>query len=70
LCEQVAKQETGIALITGLQNKAQNMLAQTERQAKTDGIDELGPLQYQVTAPNNGPKVVLDNLGYHAVWGR
>jgi len=29
---------------------------------------ELGPLQYQITVPNNGPEVVLDNLGKHAVW--
>jgi hypothetical protein len=31
---------------------------------------ELDPLQYQVTAPNNWPMVVLANLGKHAVWGR
>jgi hypothetical protein len=39
------------------------MLAQAEGQAKTNGIHKLGPLQYQVTAPNNRPEVVLDNLG-------
>jgi hypothetical protein len=39
------------------------MLVQAERQAKTDSIHELGPLQYQITVPNNGPEVVLDNLG-------
>jgi hypothetical protein len=61
--------ETGIALITSLQNNSQNMLAQTEGQAKTDGIYALGPLQYQVTAPNDRPEVVLDNLGKHTVWG-
>jgi hypothetical protein len=59
----VAKLETGIAPITGLQNNAQNMLAQAERQAKTDGIQELGPFQYQVTTPSNGLEVVLDNVG-------
>jgi hypothetical protein len=63
LREQAAKWEICIALITGLQNNTQNMLAHIERQAKTDGIEELGPLQYQVTGPNNRPKVVLDNLG-------
>jgi hypothetical protein len=52
-----------MALVMGLQNKAQNMLAQAERQAKTDSIDKLGPLQNQVTAPDNRVKVVLDNLG-------
>jgi hypothetical protein len=46
------------------------MLAQAKRQAKTYGIDELSPLQYQITTPNNEPEVVLDNLGKHAVWGR
>jgi hypothetical protein len=46
------------------------MHAQTEGQAKIDDIYELGPPQYQVTALNNGTKVVLDNLGWHAVWGR
>jgi hypothetical protein len=46
------------------------MLAQAERQAKTDGIYKLGPFQDQITVPNNGPEVVLDNLGEHAVWGR
>jgi hypothetical protein len=45
------------------------MLAQTEGQAKTDGIYELGPFQYQVTSPNNGPEVVLDNFGKHTGWG-
>jgi hypothetical protein len=44
------------------------MLAQAEGQAKADGIYELGSLHYQITAPNNGPEVVLDNLGKHAVW--
>lgn len=44
------------------------MLAQAEGQAKADGIYELGPLQYQITVPNNGPEVMLDNLGKHAVW--
>jgi hypothetical protein len=48
-----------MALIIGLQN----MLTQAERQSKTDSKDELGPLQNQVTVPNNRPKVVLDNLG-------
>jgi hypothetical protein len=43
------------------------MLAQAERQAKTDGIYKLGPFQDQITVPNNGPEVVLDNLGKHAV---
>jgi len=52
-----------IALITGLQNNAQNMLAHAEGQAKIDSIYELGPLQNQVIAPNNRPKIVLDNLG-------
>jgi hypothetical protein len=52
-----------MALITGLQNNAQTMLAQAERQAKTDSIDELGPLQNQVTVPDTRTKVVLDNLG-------
>jgi hypothetical protein len=42
------------------------MLAQAEGQAKADGIYELGSLHYQITAPNNGPEVVLDNLGKHA----
>jgi hypothetical protein len=46
------------------------MLAQIERQAKTDGIYELDPFQYQITTPNNRPEVVLDNLGKHAVWDR
>jgi hypothetical protein len=31
------------------------MLAQTERQAEMDGINKLGLLQNQVTAPNNWP---------------
>jgi hypothetical protein len=38
--------------------------------AQVDSINKLGPLQDQITAPNNGPEVVLDNLGKHAVWGR
>jgi len=46
------------------------MLAQVEGQAMVDGIDELGLLQNQITTPHDGPKVVLDNLGKHAVWGR
>jgi len=29
------------------------MLAQAKRQAKMNGIDELSPLQNQVTAPDN-----------------
>jgi hypothetical protein len=37
----------------GLQNIAQNMLAQAEGQAKTNGIDELSPLQNQVIVPDN-----------------
>jgi hypothetical protein len=44
------------------------MLTQVEGQAKADGIDKLGPFQDQITAPNNGPKVVLNNLGKHAMW--
>jgi hypothetical protein len=31
------------------------MLAQAERQAEVDGINELGLLQNQVTAPDNWP---------------
>jgi len=46
------------------------MLAQAERQAKTDGIYKLGPLQDQITAPNNGSEVVLDNLGKHTMRGK
>jgi hypothetical protein len=60
--------ETGIAFITGFQDHPQNMLAQVEGQAKADGIDKLGHLQDQITAPNNGPEVVLSNLGKHAMW--
>jgi hypothetical protein len=54
----------------GLQNNAQNMLAQAKRQVKTDSIHELGPILNQVTASDYGPKVVLDNPGLHAVWGQ
>jgi hypothetical protein len=43
------------------------MLAQAEGQAKIDGINELGPLQNQMTAPHNGPEILLDNLGKHAM---
>jgi hypothetical protein len=43
-------------------------LAQAEGQVKADGIDILGPLQDQITAPNNGPEVVLNNLGKHVMW--
>lgn len=43
--EQAAIQETGIALIMSLQYNTQNMLAQAEGHVKTDGINELGPLQ-------------------------
>jgi hypothetical protein len=42
------------------------MLAQPERQAKTNGIYKLSPFQYQITVPNNERKVVLDNHGKHA----
>lgn len=45
------------------------MLAQAERQAEVDGIDELGLLQNQVTAPDNWPGVVLNNLGQQAMRG-
>jgi hypothetical protein len=31
------------------------MLAQAEGQAKMNGIDELGPLENQVTAPDDWP---------------
>jgi len=55
LSEQAAKEETGITLIIGLQHNAHNMLAQAERQAVVDGINELGLLQNQVTAPDNWP---------------
>jgi hypothetical protein len=34
-----------------------------------DSIDELGPLQNQVTAFDNRLYVVLNNLGQHAVRG-
>jgi len=37
---------------------------------KNTNIYKLGPFQDQITAPNNGPEVVLDNLGKHEVWGR
>jgi hydroxypyruvate isomerase len=55
LSEQAAKGETSITLITGLQHNAHNILAQAERQAEVDGINELGLLQNQVTAPDNCP---------------
>jgi hypothetical protein len=45
------------------------MLAQAERQSQTDGIQELGPLQNQITPPNNRPKVMLDNLREQVVQG-
>jgi hypothetical protein len=44
------------------------MFAQAKGQAKADGIEKLGPLQDQITAPNNGLEVVLNNLGKHAMW--
>jgi hypothetical protein len=44
------------------------MLAQAERQANVNSINKLGPLQDQITVPNNGPKVVLNNLDKHAIW--
>jgi hypothetical protein len=44
------------------------MLAQAERQMKADCKNKLGPLQDQITEPNNGPEVVLNNLGKHAMW--
>jgi hypothetical protein len=73
LGEQAAKRETGIALITGLQNNAQNMLAPAERQEKSDGIDELGPLQYQVTASDNRDKAdkapTLMVVAHSSPWG-
>jgi hypothetical protein len=46
------------------------MLAQAERQSQLDDIQELSPLQNQITPPNNRPEVVLDNLREHAVRGR
>jgi len=46
------------------------MLAQAEGQAKTDGLNELGPLQNQVITPHNGPEIMLNNLGKYAMWGR
>jgi hypothetical protein len=44
------------------------MLAQEERQEEADSINKVGPLQDQITAPNNGLEVVLNNLGKHAMW--
>jgi hypothetical protein len=58
-----------MAFITSLQDNPQNMLAWAKRQTKTYGKDKLDPLQDQITAPNNGPEVVLNNLGKHAMWG-
>jgi hypothetical protein len=43
------------------------MLAKTERQAKMNSINKLGPLQYQITAPGNWPKIVLNNFGQHTM---
>jgi hypothetical protein len=43
------------------------MLAQAEREAEVDGINELGLLQNQVTAPDNWPKVVLNYFGQQAM---
>jgi len=70
LSERAAIREIGIALITSLQYNTQNMLSQAEGKAKIDGINELGPLQNQIATPHNGPEIVLDNLGKHAMWGR
>jgi hypothetical protein len=41
------------------------MLAKTERQAKMNSINKLGPLQYQITAPGNWSEIVLNNFGQH-----
>jgi len=67
---QVAERETGTTVISGLQHNTKNMLAQAERQSQADGIQELSPLQNQITPPNNRLEVVLDNLCEHAVQGR
>jgi hypothetical protein len=67
---QAAERETGPTLISGLQHNTKNMLPQAERQSQADGIQELGPLQNQITPPNNRPEVVLDNLREHAVRGK
>jgi hypothetical protein len=70
MSEQAAKQETGISLITGLQDNTQNMLVQAERQAKVNCINKLGPFQDQITASSNRLDVLLNDLGQHAVGGR
>jgi hypothetical protein len=46
------------------------VLAQAEGQAEVECIDELGLFQDQITAPNNRPDVLLNDLGQHAVGGR
>jgi hypothetical protein len=45
------------------------MLVQTKRKAEVDGINELGLLQNQVSAPDNWLEIMLDNLGQHMVGG-
>jgi hypothetical protein len=55
LIKQAVKGETGIALITGLQDNSQNMIAQVEGQAQANDIDKLCLLQNEVTAPSNRP---------------
>jgi hypothetical protein len=44
------------------------MLAKAERQGKADILNKLVPFQDHITAPNNGPEVVLNNLGKHVMW--
>jgi len=46
------------------------MLAQAEGQVEMNGIDELGPLQNQVTTPDGPPEIVLNNLRQHAMRSR
>jgi hypothetical protein len=70
LSEQAAKGETGIALISGLQDNSQNMLAQAEGQAQVNDIDKLCLLQNEVIAPSNKPYIVQDDLGKNAVRSR
>lgn len=55
LSDQAAKGETDIVLITSLQHDTQNMLAKTKGQEKVNGVNKLGLLQYQITAPGNWP---------------
>jgi len=44
LSEQAIEREAGIILISGLQDNTHNMLAQTKRQAQTNGVTKLCPL--------------------------